>query len=213
MRKAALPFEPFRIDSRKALRLQADFRQRGVAVLSERALETDCWSALLEEAKLKRSNGAWQLQSQYNTGEISQDNTRGFLGPHARNFLRSSQTCNLLRAVTGHSLEPGWSASCYTYYDVPGAYMGEHCDKFDACRIALLVFLEARWPQEKIPGPGMSLRIFEGDSSSSPLVATVTAHSNRVVILNGAAQAHYRPPVGPDESLLMLAGCYQMAVS
>lgn len=207
----ALSFEPFLVSATTRIRLRREFRERGVAVIGEPAMQTTTWLALVEEACVQRGQGAWHLESSYNLGEISQDNRRGYLGPCARGLLEDPRTCALLHAVTGRRLMPSWSASCYTYYDVPGSYMGEHCDKFEACRIALLIYLEAHWPAGSHPGPGLGLHIFLGDSSASPLVARVTAHSNRVVILNGAEQAHVRPPLAFGESLLMLAGCYQLA--
>jgi hypothetical protein len=206
-----ISFDIFPADRRTRHRLRAEFRERGVAVLTEPAIETALWLELREEAHIQRGRDSWRLQSLYNAGEISQDNMRGYLGPRSRAFLSDSQTCGLLYEVTGRQLRPGWSASCYTYYDAPGFYMGEHCDKVNACRIAMLVYLDARWPAGRNPGPGLGLHVFEGDSSASPLVARITAHDNRVVILNGAAQAHFRPPLGMGESLVMLAGCYEMA--
>jgi hypothetical protein len=88
--------------------------------------------------------------------------------------------------------------------------MGEHCDKWDCCRVALLVYLDVTWPVGQLPGPGLQLHVFRGDNSSSEFVAKVTAKPNRLVILNGAEQAHLRPAVGYGESLIMLAGCYQV---
>jgi hypothetical protein len=209
--RATTRFGPFGVSRAGVERLRAEFGERGVAVLQEPALETDHWRALCEEARAQRDGAAWHLLSDDAPGEIRQDNMRGYLGPRARSLLASRGTLSLLRAVTGHSLAPSWSASCYTYYDRPGSYMGEHCDKYDACRMAMLVYLDARWPAGQLSGPGLRLYVFEGDSSRTPLAAQVTAHANRVVILNGAAQAHVRPPLGAGESLLMLAGCFRMA--
>lgn len=185
------------------------FAGRGAAVMDP-ALPAELWSALCAEALKKRGEKAWSLQSKGNPGEINQDNIRGHLGPVARAMLASAETSRLLQEVTGHSLEPAWSASCYTYYDVPGSYMGEHCDKSDACRIAFLVYLQADWPAGRPPGAGLQLHVFRGDNSSTELVARITARSNRGVILNGAEQAHFRPALGPSESLIMLAGCFQL---
>ena len=88
--------------------------------------------------------------------------------------------------------------------------MGEHCDKFTECRIAFLFYLEARWPSEHFPGPGLQLHVYKGDSSRTELVQRVTARDNRALVLNGGEQAHFRPPLGFGESLTMLAGCFRL---
>ena len=206
-------FGPFLVCRTTARDLRADFAERGVAVLTEPALETRLWRSLCGEARAQRDAASWHLFSKSNADEISQDNMRGYLGPSARALLAGRGTRALLHAVTRRRLEPSWSASCYTYYDAPGSHMGEHCDKYDACRIAMLIYLEARWPEGRISGPGLRLYVFEGDSSRTPLAAQVAAHSNRVVILNGAGKAHIRPPLAAGESLLMLAGCFRVVSS
>lgn len=202
---------PFRVDQTTLAHLRASFVHRGVAVLTEPALEHGCWRELCREARQQRSENAWHLLSRKNPTEISQDNMRGFLGPTARELLSSTSTQSLLNAVTNMSLSASWSASCFTYYDVPGSYMGEHCDKYNECRIAMLIYLEAQWTEERGPGPGNRLYIFEGDSSRTPLAASVTSYPNRIVILNGANQAHVRPPMAEGERLFMLAGCFKLA--
>lgn len=202
---------PFCVGQTALAHLRASFVQRGVAVLTEPALKPDSWRELCEEARQQRSESAWHLFAQKNPTEISQDNMRGYLGPAARKLLSSPSTQSLLSAVTNFSLTPSWSASCFTYYDVPGSYMGEHCDKYNECRIAMLIYLEAHWSEKRAPGPGMRLYIFEGDSSRTPLAASVTSYPNRIVIINGANQAHVRPPMAEGERLFMLAGCFRLA--
>ena len=201
----------FLVDASAACLLHQEFDRRGVAIISGPALDVHQWSALCAEALHQRSNGAWRLEAADVMGEISQDNVRGHLGPLARTILASVSTRRLLRTVTGLELEPSWSASCYTYYDEPGAYLGEHCDKYDACRVALLIYLMADWPPDRTPGPGLQLEVFAGDSSRSPLVARVTGRPNRVVILNGSRQAHRRARLEVGESLILLAGCFRLA--
>jgi hypothetical protein len=204
------PIEPFNITATEMALLQQEFQDRGVAVLREPALKPSVWQALLQEAMTQRGVRAWRLASAGRTGEIDQDNMRGYLDSTARELLASRAVQNFLLKVTGEKLEVSWSASCYTYYDEPGSYMGEHCDKADVCKTALLLYLDARWPDGGYPGPGLQLTVFRGDNSSTPLVARVTARSNRLVILNGGAQAHLRPPLGSGESLIMLAGCFKL---
>ena len=202
---------PFCVDQTTVADLRASFVRRGVAVISQPALQTACWRELCKEARQQRSEAAWHLLAEKNPTEISQDNMRGFLGPAARALLSSSSTQSLLYAVTNMSLAPSWSASCFTYYDVPGSYMGEHCDKYNECRLAMLIYLEAQWSERHGPGDGLRLYIFEGDSSRTPLAATVTSYPNRIVILDGANRAHVRPPMAEGEHLVMLAGCFRLA--
>lgn len=211
MKGSTHSFDPFCVDQTRVAHLRESFVERGVAVLTEPAMNADCWRELCEEARQQRSEAAWHLLSKSNPSEINQDNMRGFLGPAARELLASSSTRRLLQAVTKMSLLPSWSASCFTYYDVPGSFMGEHCDKYVDCRIAMLVYLEADWPKQQCPSPGLRLYVFEGDSSRTPLAASVTAHTNRIVIIDGANRAHVRPPMAEGESLLMLAGCFKLA--
>jgi hypothetical protein len=196
--------------SNKVGELRREFQKTGTAVLREPALDPLVWRQLCAEASTQRSASAWHLYSKTAPGEIQQDNLRGHLGVRARSLLSAAETFDLLAEVTGQQLEPAWSASCYTYYDLPGSYMGEHCDKFNDCRIAFLFYLEAKWPADRGPGSGLQLHVFKGDNSGTELVRRVTARSNRAVIVNGAEQAHFRPPLAPGESLMMLAGCFRL---
>lgn len=191
--------------------LREQFQDTGVAVIHEPAVGLSTWETLCAEARRQRSESAWHLYSKTAPGEIQQDNMRGYLGQAARGLLSSEGIRQFLLDVTGRHLEPAWSASCYTYYDKPGAHMGEHCDKFDECRIALLLYLESHWPQGLEPSPGLQLHVFRGDNSGTELLMRITARSNRAVILNGAEQAHLRPGLAPGESLIMLAGCFRLA--
>jgi hypothetical protein len=186
------------------------FARRGVAVLGPPALPADLHTALTTEARTQHATQSWALTGTRARGEIEQSNRRACLGPVARGFLGSDQVATFLHAATGRALAPSWSATCYTHYRGPGEHVGEHCDKADACAVALLVYLEAVWPGPS-PGPGLQLFVFQGDNSSTGLAAVVTTHSNRCVVLDGAKQAHLRPPLAPGESMLMLAGCFRAA--
>lgn len=191
--------------------LRSAFALSGAAVLGPAALTPTWHHALTEEAREQGAINGWRLTGRRSAGEIAQDNRRGFLGPHARSFMAASPTTELLRHVTGHALVPSWSASCYTYYEEPGHFLGEHCDKAEACRVAVLVYLDARWNIDEGPGPGLMLHVFAGDSSDTPLSLRITSLTNRIVILNGASHAHLRPALALGESLTMLAACYTKA--
>jgi hypothetical protein len=188
--------------------MSSAFSTNGAAVFGPPALSTAWHKALVEEARTQSANASWHLTGERSSGEIAQSNRRGFLGPLARDFMAAHETVGLLRAITGRNLVPSWSASCYTYYDNSGHFLGEHCDKFDACRVALLVYLDARWGCGEAPSAGLMLHVFAGDSSDTPLSLRITSLPNRIVILNGTQHAHLRPKLGPGESLTMLAACY-----
>lgn len=188
--------------------LSSAFSISGAAVLGPPALNLAWYKALVEEARTQSTNASWHLTGERCSGEIAQSNRRGFLGPVARGFVAALETTGLLRAVTGRNLVPSWSASCFTYYDNSGHFLGEHCDKPEACRVALLVYLDARWDRGEVPSAGLMLHVFAGDSSDTPLSLRITSLPNRIVILNGAQNAHLRPKLGPGESLTMLAACY-----
>jgi hypothetical protein len=194
-------------------RLQTEFTQRGAAVWGPAALDTKLHSRLLDEALTQRQNASWSLVAEQCHGEITQRNLRGHLGPEARRLLSSATILSYLKQITGYDLSPSWGASCYTYYEGPGQHMGEHCDKWDACRFGMLVYLQSVWLTAEQPSRGLQLHVFRGDNAASGLLLRITAHSNRIVFLNGSAQAHLRPALAVGEQLTMLAGCYQLATN
>lgn len=200
-----------RIDPQSLARLRGEFRGRGAAVYGPPALQADIHIQLLNEALAQRQNASWSLIAEGCRDEISQNNLRAYLGPHARRYLASPTMLENLQQVTGHRLVPSWSASCYTYYDGPGQHMGEHCDKEEACRIALLTYLRTIWTPGTQPSSGLQLHVFRGDNAATGLVLRITGLSNRIVFLNGAEQAHLRPALAPKEHMTLLAGCYQLA--
>lgn len=199
------------VDPTSLARLRMEFLDRGAAVLGSPALDLETHASLLSEALAQRRNASWSLAAEQCPGEISQYNIRAHLGSHARRFLASASVLDYLEYVTHYRLVPSWSASCYTYYDGPGQHMGEHCDKKEACRIALLIYLETTWTPGAQPTAGLQLHVFRGDNAASGLLLRITGLSNRIVFLNGAEQAHFRPALAAGEHMTMLAGCYQLA--
>lgn len=199
------------IDPMSLARLRMEFLDRGAAVLGSPALDPETHANLLNEALAQRRDASWSLVAEQCPGEISQRNLRAHLGSHARRFLASSSVLAYLEQITRYRLVPSWSASCYTYYDGPGQHMGEHCDKKEACRIALLIYLQTTWTPGLQPTAGLQLHVFRGDNAASGLLLRITGLSNRIVFLNGAEQAHLRPALAAGEHMTMLAGCYQVA--
>lgn len=199
-----------RVDPTSLARLRMEFWNRGAAVLGSPALDPETHANLLNEALAQRRDASWSLVAAQCPGEISQCNLRAHLGSHARRFLASASVLAYLEYVTRYRLVPSWSASCYTYYDGPGQHMGEHCDKKEACRIALLIYLETTWTPGVQPTAGLQLHVFRGNNAASGLLLRITGLSNRIVFLNGAEQAHLRPALAAGEHMTMLAGCYQL---
>jgi hypothetical protein len=207
---AVRPYEPFLLDSAEAAAAALSWRRNGYAVLGPDALEPSVFEQLRAEATRERRLSAWPLRKDGSAGALREDNMRAQLGRAARELMAAGATRALLATITGRSVVPGWSASCFTYYDEPGRYMGFHCDKPDACSIAMLVTLEARWPADERPGPGMQLIIYD-DGTPTVERARITSRSNRIVVLHGSVLAHERPPVRGGESVTMLCGCYAHA--
>lgn len=208
MSDAGLPYEPFLVTAREVADLRAAYARGGVAVIGPPALDPRAHRMLIDEASEQRRVASWKLVGDPEPGKIHQDNTRGHVGPAGRELLAAGATGALLKAVTGHALAPGWSATCLTFYDEPGKHMGLHTDKPDACFAGLLLYLDARWPEGGPPSAGMQLHIYDDDRGST-LKLRVTARPNRAVIFFGSQLAHCRPPIAAGESLVMLNGCFR----
>ena len=191
-------------------RWRDEFAARGAAVLGPPILDPALHASLAGGARRQCAHASWSLVAEGQPGEIAQDSLRAHLDPAARAFLADEATLDLLYEITGQRLEPSWSASCYTCYG-PGQHMGEHCDKAEACRIAMLTYLDATWSPRAGPGTGLQLHVFRGDNAASELLVRITSLPGRIVVINGAQQAHLRPRLALDESLTMLAGCYRRA--
>lgn len=203
-----LPFEPLLTGPDTVVALRRDFAHQGFAVFGPEAIDPDLHERLVIESKLQRGVSAWDLVGDGSAGSMSQDNTRAQLGPLARFLIASSAMRGFLWAVTGHPVIPGWSATCLTFYDQVGQYLGHHRDKVDACHVAVLFYLEAVWPGQHA-GPGMQLHIERFDEDPTPY--RITARPNRIVVLHGSRLTHYRPPLASGEAVTLIAGCYALA--
>jgi hypothetical protein len=201
---SGLPFEPVLLQPAGVAALRAAFARDGFAVLGPPAIEPELHDALVAESVQQRRVAAWELRGA-GPAELDQDNVRAHLGPLARQLVASSALRGLLSAVTGHVVIPGWSATCLTFYDRPGQHLGRHRDKRDGCQYAVLIYLDAAWPGDT-PGPGLQLHVERYDGDPAP--TRITARRNRIVVLHGARLAHYRPPLGADESAALVAACY-----
>jgi hypothetical protein len=203
---SGFPYEPYLLTAADVHRAASIFARRGVVVLGPPALEGDLFEALVAESREQRSSAAWDLRGD-GDGSIAQDTARAHLGPLGRELCAAGATRALIQAVTGDAVVPGWSATCLTYYDRPGQYLGAHRDKHDACYHAFLVYLEAAWPPDSPPGSGLALHVCEPGSDHAVMLR-VQSVPNRIVLLHGSELMHFRPPLADGESVGLLAGCF-----
>jgi hypothetical protein len=187
----------------------ATFRERGFAVLGPPALDAPLFAELQREARHQRQHASWPLNLRNGRTRTPQDNMRGQLGPVARRWLSSEGTRSLMRTITGRSVAPSWSPSCFTYYDVPGSYLGRHCDQQELCALALLLGLESTWPHGQGPGDGNQLWVYPDNVAKLP-VCRITTMVNRIVILNGSTFPHGRPPVSAAQRVSVLSACFMI---
>lgn len=200
-----LPFEPVLAVGEQIPALAREFAARGFVVLGPPALDPAVHDALVEESRAQRRVSAWDLAGDGTAGSMAQDNVRAQLGPLARQLMASAALRGFIGAVTGRLVIPGWSATCLTFYDQPGQYIGKHRDKVDACHYALLLYLEAEWPGD-VPGPGVQLHIERVDDDPDPV--RITARRNRLALVHGSRLTHYRPPLAAGEAVSLVAGCF-----
>lgn len=203
------PYDPFLLTASAVRSLRERFVCDGVAVAGPQALAPMLFQRLAAEAAVQRLVASWPLHTLGGNNQIREDNTRGHIGPIGRELMASGATRALIQAVTGRVVRPAWSASCLTYYDKPGNYLGVHCDKEDACGVALLLCLNASWPDSQPPGCGLKLHVYDCHIPKE-LRVLVTARSNRLTILDGVARCHERPPVADGEHIALLCGCYEV---
>jgi len=204
---AVRSFTPFTVEDDELTQLAADFAATGAAVIGPPALDRAVFDAVVAEARTERAVSGWRLPSPGHESVANQITMRAQLGPVTRQLMSAGATRSLIQAVTGRLVLPDWSTSCFTYYDEPGSYLGFHCDNPISCTVAFLLYLEATWAGPA-PGPGHQLHVCRTDIADE-VVLRITGHPGRLVILNGAEQAHGRPPLAEGESLVLLSACYR----
>jgi hypothetical protein len=184
------------------------FDRFGFAVLGPDALEPSFFGELRSEAAQQRVRSCWPLRTGDGRSRVSEDNLRGHFGPLARSLMASESTASLMQAVTGEPILPSWSASCYTWYDQPGAWLGRHCDKKDACYLTMIVGIVSLWPAGTPPPPGNQLWIYCSFKDKQPLYRLTTI-PNRITIVNGKKWPHERPKLGVGQDVCVLCGCFR----
>jgi hypothetical protein len=209
---SATTLAPFVIDEAGLKQGRDQFLQFGFTVLGPPALTNEAIQELRAEAAKQRHGGSWPLRYGDGRSRVPEANMRGHFGPVARGFLNRDSVPRLMRTITGQAVYPSWSASCYTWYDVPGAWLGRHCDKQDACFLTMLVGLESEWPTGSGPPPGNQLWIYDSFDVGRPLFR-VTTLVNRITILDGKRWPHERQPVQEGQRVSVLCACFRAAES
>jgi hypothetical protein len=206
----AVAWAPFAIDDDGLARAHDQFAQFGFAVFGPPALASETLRQLRAEAARQRHAASWPLRYGDGRSRVPEANLRGHFGPAACAFLTTDTVGQLMHTVTGQAVIPSWSASCYTWYDVPGAWLGRHCDKQEACFLTMLVGLESQWPAGSEPPPGNQLWIYDSFDPKPPLFR-VTTLVNRITILDGKRWPHERQPVRDGQRVSVLCACFRAA--
>lgn len=198
---------PFLVSQRELANLQQQFQYYGAAVLGPAAIEPALFHRLQQESQQQYHDVSWPLQSNGVKNKVNEDTQRAHLGPISQALMQIAGE-TLVPQVTQQQVEPGWRASCFTYYQRPGQYLGLHTDQKRDCAIALLITVDAQW--NTAPGPGLQLHVYEDDTPQN-LQIRITSRPNRLIILNGSQRSHQRPPLAPGESVAVMCGCYRRA--
>jgi hypothetical protein len=184
------------------------FAARGVVVVGPPAISATLFDALAAETRRQRATSAWDLVGTARADRVDQVTVRAELGPLARALVAADSTATTLRGITGVRLRPSWTATCMTYYEQPGQFLGEHTDKQRDCQFAMLVYVHVSHSSVGTShGTGLHVRL--ANPPGGTLV--VTAAANRVVLLHGSRLAHWRSPLAPGESVSLLAGCFAIS--
>ncbi len=207
---SAANLAPFVIDEAGLEQGQDQFSRFGFAVLGPAALTNEAIQQLRAEAAKQRNAASWPLRYGDARSQVPEANVRGHFGPSARGFLSGDSVLRLMQTITGQAVSPSWSASCYTWYDIPGAWLGRHLDKQDACFLTMLVGLESHWPADSTPPPGNQLWIYDSFLASRPLFR-ITTLVNRITILDGKRWPHERRPVQEGQHASVLCACFRAA--
>jgi hypothetical protein len=203
---------PFVIPEQRLQYGRQQFSRFGLAVFGPAALSHETLRQLRAEAVTQRHSASWPLRTGDGRSRVPQGNLRGHFGPAARRFLMHESVPRLMEQVTGLAVATSWSASCYTWYDVPGAWLGRHCDQQEACFLTMLVGLESEWPSGMEPPPGNQLWVYDSFDRRPPQYR-VTTLVNRIVILDGKRWPHERPPVQSGQRVSVLCACFMAAAS
>jgi hypothetical protein len=202
--------DPFLLGGEAVARATQAFRQAGFITLESPALRPDFFGALLLEAYHQRRGACWQDWLTDQDGAVLKNCVRGYVGRCARMLMSAPGTLQLMTLLTGERVTPSWDASCYTYYEHPGSFLGRHKDKPDECAVAMIVGLESVWPRQAPTPAGNQLRLYtEPVGTTAPQVCTTLP--NRVLIFDGKSMPHERPALGAGQRVVIFSCCFRRA--
>jgi Tfp pilus assembly protein PilF len=173
----------------------------GFAPLGPPALADALFEALRAEAAAQRSSGWGKPLG----AAVDHDAWRANLGPKGFAYATAPETLALIGSAVGEPVSFSGEASCYTYYETAGSFLGRHCDRLESCAYTLILYLEAEVPPAQAPSAGMTLLV-HGEPPTS--IATLP---NRLVLGRGAQVWHERPPLASGERVVALTACYTVA--
>ncbi len=173
----------------------------GFAPLGPPALPHALFEALRAEAARQQPSG-WSKPS---GDAIDHEAWRANLGPAGLAYATAPETLALIADAMGEPVAFSGEASCYTYYETAGSFLGRHRDRLESCTYTLILYLEAEAPAAQAPSAGLTLRVY-GDPPTS--IATLP---NRLVLGRGSQVWHERPPLAPGERVVALTACYTAA--
>ncbi len=201
----------FKLEAVEQQRMAAELAAEGFAAYGPPALPRERFEALCRDARAQRPGGWGQPQRQ----TVEHQAWRAEPGEAGRAFLHSPEVLALLQALVGEPVLPSPAGTCYTYYDGPGGHMATHLDRAIDCSFTLILYLEAEWPADAEPGPGLDLEFWppgplpEPDRPPSRRVAT---RPNLLLVGKGAQVPHRRPLLAAGERLVALTACYAPAL-
>lgn len=136
---------------------------------------------------------------------------RAELGDAARAFLQSPELGGLLADLLDEPFTLSASASCYTYYEKPGDFLGLHRDRALDCAATVIVYVDARSSSPDASDSGLNVHIYAAADASQPPIATIPTRTGALVIGRGSSAWHERPPLKPGESVTALTACFKPA--
>jgi hypothetical protein len=196
-----------RCDGEQLVRLRSTVEMYGFACL-DHALDQD----LLEKLQAEAASKLEIAIAASSDGETPYRARIGTLGEVARGLLESPETTDLLHAVFGESLTLTDDASCFTYYR-DGDFLSLHCDRAVACRVTMIVYLDAASPDRNAPNTGLALKIYGASkpSGEAPRMVIPTIVGS-LVIGRGSETWHERPPLQRGEHVMALTACFSAAL-
>jgi hypothetical protein len=193
------------VDRSTAKRAAAIFRARACVAIGPPVLHAELFAIIRAETSARRAS-AWQCAHAPGNVSPPQRNHRGELGRTTAALLQHEQMARLIRAVTGCKTVLSTEASCTTFYDAAGDFLGNHRDRPDACEVTALLYTVA----ESSPDDDAGLYLHANIPGIPHQPLFIRARENRMIILRGSAVTHGRPPISRGTRLQLVAACFSI---